>query len=658
MTETIIPIPARLRSSVVGGHVTGAVDILDDSKNMDQAAINAAVDATIGDDETEGTVKGRIKALEESVGPGGSVEEQINAKVATLDATVSQTAGTDGLALQVTEVDGKLTGVTGSIAANTYDAHGAAATAKSELLGDAASDYNTLGKLEDKIQAEATARGNEDTALDGRLDTIEGLIPSQATTTNQLADKSFVNSSISTATATFRGSKNLVSDLSLPVDATESQIATALATAISTADNNDYAFVQVPTSATTPTQIARVDRYKYNGTAWAFEYSINNSGYTAEQWAAINSGITSNLVTAFGAKYDLPSGGMPSTDMSSAVQTSLGKADTAYQKPSAGIPDTDLTSGVQSSLGKADTAYQKPSGGIPSTDMDSSVQSSLSAADSAYQLPSGGVPKTDLASGVQSSLDAADSAYQLPSGGIPDTDLSSAVQTSLGKADTALQNVPTASASVLGGVKVGTNLSIDANGVLSATDTTYSDFVGSGSSHAHGLVPDPGATAGTTKYLREDGSWQTPPGQNYSAGDGLGLSNGEFSVDSSVARLAEGESGVLLPEFVPGIFTGTCSTAAATQAKEVEITGYELIRHNGVAVTFTNGISVASATLNISSLGAKPLYYKGAALAADVILAGDIATMTYNGTQFEIFSIERKPVYSQIGSTNYYSMTI
>lgn len=44
------------------------------------------------------------------------------------------------------------------------------------------------------------------------------------------------------------------------------------------------------------------------------------------------------------------------------------------------------------------------------------------------------------------------------------------------------------------------------------SDTTYSDFVGSGSSSAHGLVPDPGSTAGTTRYLREDGSWAVPPG--------------------------------------------------------------------------------------------------------------------------------------------------
>ena len=37
----------------------------------------------------------------------------------------------------------------------------------------------------------------------------------------------------------------------------------------------------------------------------------------------------------------------------------------------------------------------------------------------------------------------------------------------------------------------------------------------SGSTHASGLTPDTPSTAGTTKYLREDGSWQTPPNTEY-----------------------------------------------------------------------------------------------------------------------------------------------
>lgn len=44
-------------------------------------------------------------------------------------------------------------------------------------------------------------------------------------------------------------------------------------------------------------------------------------------------------------------------------------------------------------------------------------------------------------------------------------------------------------------------------------------MVASGSNHAGGLVPDPGSTQGTTKYLREDGTWQVPTNTTYSATD-------------------------------------------------------------------------------------------------------------------------------------------
>jgi hypothetical protein len=36
-------------------------------------------------------------------------------------------------------------------------------------------------------------------------------------------------------------------------------------------------------------------------------------------------------------------------------------------------------------------------------------------------------------------------------------------------------------------------------------------FGASGASHRTGLVPDPGATAGTTRFLREDATWAVPP---------------------------------------------------------------------------------------------------------------------------------------------------
>lgn len=103
------------------------------------------------------------------------------------------------------------------------------------------------------------------------LQPIEALIPPQASPENQLADKDFVNSSIATDTATFKGTFESVADL----PSTDVKV-------------NDYAFV----ITTDGSGDAEYSRYKYNGSAWVFEYTLNNSSFTAAQWAALNSGIT------------------------------------------------------------------------------------------------------------------------------------------------------------------------------------------------------------------------------------------------------------------------------------------------------------------------------------------------------------------------------
>jgi hypothetical protein len=82
----------------------------------------------------------------------------------------------------------------------------------------------------------------------------------------------------------------------------------------------------------------------------------------------------------------------------------------AYVKPSSGIPKTDLASAVQSSLNKADTALQT----APVTSVNTKTGAvSLTASDlGAYTKPSTGIPKADLASSVQASLGKADTALQ------------------------------------------------------------------------------------------------------------------------------------------------------------------------------------------------------------------------------------------------------
>jgi hypothetical protein len=65
-------------------------------------------------------------------------------------------------------------------------------------------------------------------------------------------------------------------------------------------------------------------------------------------------------VSAAGAgSYSKPSGGIPSTDLNTAAQTSLAQAASAYVKPGSGIPASDMTTAVQTALTEAGMALQK-----------------------------------------------------------------------------------------------------------------------------------------------------------------------------------------------------------------------------------------------------------------------------------------------------------
>lgn len=141
---------------------------------------------------------------------------------------------------------------------------------------------------------------SENYATKSSVESISSLIPAQASPTNKLADKDFVNSSIATNTAYFKGTYNVVNDLGLTVNATHEQIATALGNEISNPTNNDYAFVSFP-DPIVPSEYTKFSRYKYNSDTetWAFEFDLNNSSFTAEQWASINSGISSSKVASY-----------------------------------------------------------------------------------------------------------------------------------------------------------------------------------------------------------------------------------------------------------------------------------------------------------------------------------------------------------------------
>lgn len=144
-------------------------------------------------------------------------------------------------------------------------------------------DSNLQNQITEEVErssAKETELQNQITANDKDIATIRSYIPNQTSATNQLADKEFVNSSISSSTAVFIGTFTSLQDLQ---------------NYSGTLTINDYAFVETIDSAGNVVY----NRYKWTGTQWLFEYALNNSSFTAVQWDAINSNITSNLVTQY-----------------------------------------------------------------------------------------------------------------------------------------------------------------------------------------------------------------------------------------------------------------------------------------------------------------------------------------------------------------------
>ena len=292
------------------------------------------------------------------------------------------------------------------------------------------------------------------------ISTINGLIPSQATTSNQLADKAFVNSSVQTATANFRGNWDDWADVpsvatDYPADYAGSKTPTV----------NDYLVVQDASDYTLDT-LTGTWRFKYSGTwaddgksGWLPEYQVNETPLTAAQLDALNSGITAADVTLIETALQ------PNDNVSSLVND-------------AGYITSINSSDVVTALGYTPYNSSNPNG---------------------YTSNVGTVVSVNNTS--------------------PD-----------GNGNVSL-SIPTALSDLT--VSAGSNITISGD-TISATDTTYSNFVGCDSITAGsaGLVPAPSA-GDQDKYLKADGTWGTVSGGGSSTLSGLS--------DVNITSIADGQ---------------------------------------------------------------------------------------------------------------------
>lgn len=112
-----------------------------DTETLDLSAIDTRLD----------DVEAAIAALN---GENGGIQEAIKTAIEALDVTKTQAAGADGLALKVVQTDGVITEISGSIAANTYDAYGAASAVQGA----------TESTVKDAMDAAAAAHAAADAA--------------------------------------------------------------------------------------------------------------------------------------------------------------------------------------------------------------------------------------------------------------------------------------------------------------------------------------------------------------------------------------------------------------------------------------------------------------------------------------------------------------
>ncbi len=188
----------------------------------------------------------------------------------------------------------------------------------------------------------------------------------------------------------------------------EKQTVTKVVTAASPSSGESYESLPAEQGGTAKSLVLTGEKYIWN----------SKGNYSKPAGGIPDSDIAS--ASTWSAKYDKPSSGIPDADIASAATWN---AKGTYSKPSGGIPKSDLAAAVQTSLGKADTALQT----APVTSVNSKTGAVvLTASDvgaGTYSKPSGGIPDSDIASAASWN---AKGTYSKPAGGIPDSDIASA----------------------------------------------------------------------------------------------------------------------------------------------------------------------------------------------------------------------------------------
>ena len=459
---------------------------------------------------------------------------------------------------------------------------------------------NAETQLQTNIDNEEMARQQADYGLGQRITTIEEVIPNQATPSNQLADKAFVNSSIATNTANFLGTYTSLADIE----------------AIPNPTNNDYAYLETTDTAGN----TLYDRYKYSAEdeQWLFEYELNNSSFTAEQWATINSGLTQSSV---------------SSDISSAIEALDVSAIGGSGKYIKQISQTDgkitaVTGNITSSItsGSNDPVT---SGAVA----DALANITVTDAVTAEKLKTARNLKVSLSSSNAQSFDGSANAESIGvSGTLP--------ATNGGTGQTSLDDV---TVGISKGVDVAENTQVaDLDTVTISADAFISDC-------DSGTANKPSGTSIGTALTLYAGYQSALPVTNSKTRFIQMFFAGASKLYTRVGTRPLAGQTITWGTWNKLTFDGdvnassmsipvTCSTAGAESAKTVALEGFNLVKGAHLLITMANANTSASAiTMNVNSTGAKTIRWNGTVTSASAYaMTADTYACYYDGTYWNM----------------------
>ena len=423
-------------------------------------------------------------------------------------------------------------------------------------LTNAISTHNTSSTAHSDIRNSITNLSNSVTA-------IQNVIPTAATANNKLTDKNYVDDSINSVTAYYI-TKNAQGD---PF-ATKAELTSATTFysggQVRIPTRNDYCIVVADESQRDPiTGEDPTTRYIYNN-GWEFQYIVNKTALTADQLAALNSGVTAADVTKLsgiesGAEVNVQADWTEADNTSDAYiknKPTIGDATLTVTQngTSVGTFTANATSDV--TLALTDTLYNDFTGATSGTAGAHGLVIAPAAGDQMKALYGDGTWKLahmTIAAYGKSTYAEILAAYQAnniiycraSSNSNPGTGnqlrmaflayvnneatptefefqyyRSVATHTDAQQGDQVyvykINSAGTWSVTVREAytkVKAGTNMTSSYSSgaiTLNATDTTYSDMVGatSGAAGAAGLAPQP-AAGDQDKVLKGDGTWDT-----------------------------------------------------------------------------------------------------------------------------------------------------